>query len=297
MIVRKALSLDADIYHFHDPELLRFALKIKRKGKKVIYDVHEDLPRQIGGKHWIRKPLRKLAAFLAEKYEGFYAKRIDLVVTATPGIRERFKQYNKNTIDINNYPIVDEFSNISFNLEANNVCYVGGIMHSRGNSHLQKAISQMECVGLNLAGVFIPDSYQDEQKNKPGWDKTNFIGFVGRQEIGKVLGNSFAGMVTLMPMSNYIESLPVKMFEYMAAGLPVVASDFPLWRAIIEEADAGFLVNPEDIEAIKASIQYLFENKQVAKEMGERGRELVINKYNWKNEKDKLVKAYKQLFK
>jgi hypothetical protein len=99
-----ALQVNADIYHFHDPEFLRVALKLKKAGKKVVYDVHEDVPRQILAKYWIPKPLRKLISVLFEQFENSVTAKLDQIVTATPFIRERFMQVNRNTIDINNFP-------------------------------------------------------------------------------------------------------------------------------------------------------------------------------------------------
>jgi glycosyltransferase involved in cell wall biosynthesis len=144
-VFQKALELEGDIYHLHDPELLRIALKLKRKGKKVIYDSHEDLPRMVMGKSYIK--LKPLVAGFLEFIENYIVKRIDGVVAATPHIRNRFIHVNKNTIDVNNFPLNSEidFSEESQQRNINQVCFIGGISHIRGISQLIDAMSFTNC--------------------------------------------------------------------------------------------------------------------------------------------------------
>jgi hypothetical protein len=105
---KKAIEQDADIYHLHDPELLRIALKLKKRGKKVIFDAHEDLPQQILSKKYIKKFLRKPLSNFIGKYERKITSKLDAVITATPFIRDKFLKYNSNSIDINNFPLSKE---------------------------------------------------------------------------------------------------------------------------------------------------------------------------------------------
>ena len=133
-VLKEALKLDANIYHIHDPELLKISKKLKRIGKKVVYDVHEDLPRQIMYKHWIPKHMRKIVSKAAELYENKIARNLNGIITATPHIEERFVKINPNTIAINNFPILNELLiNQDYKSKTeNNICYVGGITKSRG---------------------------------------------------------------------------------------------------------------------------------------------------------------------
>ncbi len=142
-LYKKALSLDADVYHFHDPEFLQCALKLKKLGKKVIYDVHEDVPRQILAKFWIPSILRKFISVVFEQYENYVASRLDGIVAATPFIRDRFKRINPKTIDVNNYPILqkEDISQSTTNKERA-VCYVGGLDENRGISDLVAAVEK-----------------------------------------------------------------------------------------------------------------------------------------------------------
>ena len=288
---QKAIEINADIYHFHDPEFLPFAGKLQKKGKKVIYDVHEDLPRQILNKYYIPKPARHLIAFLVERYENRAAKKLDYIITATPFIKQRFIKINPNTQDINNFPVLETYNGHP-SFEKNKVCYVGGISEIRGIKELVIAISKCNDIELALAGSYSPDSFRNELINTKGWEKVIEYGFSGRKTVNRIMNESFAGVVTLLPIPNYLDSLPVKMFEYMAAGISVIASGFPLWKEIVEKNDCGICVNPEDPGEIAEAILFLSRNKDIAKKMGDNGRKLVNEKYNWGIEEKKLLKAY-----
>ena len=105
-VYKQALECNADIYHFHDPELILIGLLLKRQGKKVIYDVHEDLPKDIYYKPWIPKYFKLIISKIAEKIERYASKKFDAVVTSTPFIAQRFNDYStKKVVDIKNYPL------------------------------------------------------------------------------------------------------------------------------------------------------------------------------------------------
>lgn len=295
VVYKKALSLDADIYHFHDPELLPFALKLKRKGKIVIYDVHEDVPEQILGKPWINKYLRKAISVVFKTYENYVSKKLSFIVTATPFIRDRFLKITPHTTDICNFPIIQEFSSTTYWKDKNNeVCYVGGITKIRGIVEIIKSLT-ISNTKLNLAGAYSPESLHEELKILDGWDLVNEYGFVNREQIAAILAKSKIGLVTLYPQTNYLDSLPIKMFEYMLAGIPVIASDFPLWKEIIEKHNCGVCVDPLKPGEIAKVIKNILDNDGEAEDMGKNGRKAVIEKYNWGAEEKKLIRIYKGL--
>ena len=129
----------------------------------------------------------------------------------------------------------------------------------------------------------------------PEWSKVDFLGFLSREDVMKTYGKAQIGIVIIQPEPHYMESLPVKMFEYMAAGLPVIASNFPFWAPFIKEADCGILVDPTSVDEVSAAMNRLLENLDEAKAMGERGRQLVVDRYNWKNEFEKLHQLYQEI--
>lgn len=297
-VYKKAIEVNARIYHFHDPELMLVALLLKQKGKKVIYDVHEDVPRQILGKHWINKYLRKTISFLIENIENNVSRRLDYIIVATPFIRKRFIEINNKCIDICNYPITkdEDFSSINWEDKKNELCYIGLITKSRGIVETLKAIEDTP-YRLNLAGKYSPESLRNELAKMRGWSNVNELNYVGREKIMEILSNSKAGIVTLHPQINYLDSLPIKMYEYMLAGIPVIASDFPLWKEIIEGNNCGICVNPNNPTAIRGAIDKIFQEEEMAILMGKNGREAVLKEYNWENQKINLINIYLYLLK
>lgn len=298
LVYQKALEIDADIYHLHDPELLRIALKLKKKGKVVIFDAHEDLPKQILSKKYINKNLRKIVSKSIEKYERRVTSKLDAVVTATPFIRDKFLAYNSNSIDINNFPLSKEIitENTSPNsFTSKDVCYIGGISEIRGLKEVVKSLIKCPDVTLKLAGGYSAASFRDKLVATEGWNQVDELGFIDRNESLKLKNHCIAGIVTFYPELNHINAQPNKIFEYMASGLPVIGSKFPLWEEIITNNKAGICVDPLNPDEISEAINFLMNNPDKAKEMGENGKKIVIEKYNWDQEKKKLIDLYEKL--
>jgi glycosyltransferase involved in cell wall biosynthesis len=298
-VLAHALSVNADIYHLHDPELLPIGMKLKKLGKKVLFDSHEDVPKQILGKHYLHPLLSKFISKFYAFYENYACSRFDGIVAATPYIRDKFKLINQRTIDINNFPILSEFEGIKWEEKSlNEICYVGTIAQVRGVLELVTAMNLTNSeVRLNMVGAFAERNIQDFVSLQPGWKKVNYLGVQDRQGVGVVLGRSVAGLVNLHPLINYLDALPIKMFEYMSAGIPVIASDFPLWREILEDNECGICVNPLDPQDIANAINYLISHPEEAKRMGENGRRAVLEKFNWSIEEKKLIQFYEEVLK
>ena len=289
-----AKGLDVDVYHLHDPELLLVALKLKRIGKKVIFDSHEDVPTQILAKPYLKGFARNIIGGIYSIFEKYICSRIDGVITATPHIQNKFNLINKISSNVNNYPKSDELKpNSLWSEKSNQICYIGGITKLRGIHEIVKAMAIVTTgTRLQIAGDFSDPDLQREIKAIHAWEYVDELGFLDRKGVSKLLSKSLAGLVTLHPVENYIDALPVKLFEYMSAGIPVIASKFPGWQMIIEKNKCGICVDPLNSNEIANAINYIISNPDIAKEMGENGRKAIEKEYNWLFEERKLLNFY-----
>jgi hypothetical protein len=286
------------IAHFHDPELIPVGILLKLNGARVVYDIHEDVPRQILSKHWIPAWLRRPVSWAAAGVEWVAARAFDGIVAATPTIARRFPAHK--TVTVQNFPILDELvtpESVPYAQRPHHFAYVGGITPIRGSREMVRAIARLadDSARLQLAGGFSPAGHGHELAAEAGWARVDFHGWAGRPEVARLLGSVRAGLVLFLPLPNHVDAQPNKMFEYMAAGLPVIASDFPLWREIVDGAACGLLVDPDRPEAIAEAMQWILDHPDEAEAMGQRGRKAVEERYNWENEAEKLVRFYREL--
>ncbi len=295
-IYQKAKELDADIYHLHDPELIPVGLRLKKLGKRVVFDAHEDFPKQLLGKPYLNRPTKILLSKFFELYEKWTLKKFDYIITATPYIRDKFLQINPHSVDINNFPILGELSNsIPWSGKKDEICYVGGIANIRGIKELVKSLEFTDNARLSLVGQFSEKDVEEEVKSYRSWEKVNELGFLGRSRVSEIMSQSKVGMVTFHPLPNHINAQPNKMFEYMSAGLPIVTSNFTLWKEIVEGNNCGICVNPLEPREIAKAINYMIFNPEQAEQMGKNGKQAVIEKYNWAIEEKKLLNVYREL--
>lgn len=292
-IYKRALGIDADIYQFHDPELLPIAKKLKKKKKVVFYDSHEDVPRQILAKDWLPLPIRKFIAMCFEIYEKKVARKLDCVIAATPHIADVFQRKGAESVVVRNYPLLEDIhgENGDYTTRENVLCYAGGLTEQRGITQLIKVIGNLDAK-LELAGD-IEEDYLEELKKLSGFSKVEMLGFINRTEIENLYNRSRIGMAVLKRTPNHINSLAIKLFEYMAAGIPVICSDFPLWKEIIEGNKCGICVEPDDTKTITEKVEYLFQHGDIAKAMGDNGKKAVKDHYNWNIEKSRILNLYK----
>jgi len=296
---KAAINESVDVVHFHDPELIPVGLLLKLRGKRVIYDVHENVPDHV--KSYAPAVFQPLIGWLAQLTEHVAWMCFDGVVAATGTIAKRFP--TRKTITVQNFPIPDELvsnnGHVPYHQRGPLIAYVGGINLIRGLKQMLRGLSMIpKTVGVRLAiaGSFDSPELEREAKEMPGWEQVEFLGWRSREELATLLGHARMGLVLYHPVPVHAGAQPNKLFEYMSAGIPLVASDFPLWREIVEGTQCGLVVDPLNPDAIAKAIQWLLEHPAEAEAMGRRGRQAVGSSFNWDREALKLIDLYRRFF-
>jgi len=297
-LYRRALSINADIYHFNDPTSLRYGSKLKRKGKKVIFDSFEDHPTLCLEHRELPLIVRHLISKIYSIYEFHQCKKFDGLILCYHWTQERLKKACKNNQLIFNFPIVkDNLQELNDRHSSNlALCYAGLFSEMWNIENIISSLTKLENIQFNLAGNG-SDSLIEKFKGNEGWSKVNYQGQIKHEEVyDQVYSKSSIGMALLdyIPLckGNVGNMSNNKLFEYLLAGLPVICTDFILWKEVVEKNNCGICVNPRNINEIVKAVKYLTENPEVAKQMGQNGRKIVLEKYNWEFEEKKLINVY-----
>lgn len=298
-VFRKARALQASVYHFHDPELLPAGLMLKLTTKaKVIYDVHEDYSESLRNAHYLPGCLRPVMAGMVSCIEKLIVPRLDGVISATDEIGRKFRNHRSPMV-IHNYPIVAGFQERRNKPQSDvlSVVYAGVMTRERGLVEVVQALAGKESVGIRLTlyGKCVPAAFEDELRRLPGAEKVDFKGFLPPEEAWRALADGDAGIVCFHPGGNHDLSMPNKLFEYMIAALPVVASNFNLWKEIVEGNHCGLTVNPLSLDEIASALKWLKRHPVEAGDMGRNGRNAVLRKYSWESEGARLVDFYRRI--
>ena len=299
LLYKSAIDLNADIYHFNDPASLPYVSKLKRKGKKVIFDSFEDHPSLILEYNGVPYLVRLLISKVYSLYEFHVCKKLDGIICCYHWTQERLAKACKNSQLVFNFPIIKDLQRNRKNEILNNgtsLCYAGLFSPMWNINNIITALTKLENIQLNLAGHG-GDSILQKLRNTDGWNNVNYLGKIDFDEVYDLIySKSYIGMALLdyIPLckGNVGNMSNNKLFEYMLAELPVICTDFILWKEVVEKNNCGICVNPRNVNEIVDAIKYLIENPQVAKHMGENGRKIVLEQYNWKLEERKLLSLY-----
>ena len=296
---KSALKIDADVYHLHDPELLLIASNLLKYNKKVIFDSHEYYYEQIKTKEYLPKVIRKVIARLYRKYETYICKKISAVISVCP-LRNDGIVYNpfegrcRVHTYLANFPVYREIEReVCKHKKDFYVCYAGGITHERGITYLIDACYAANCK-LVLAGTFSSDEYRMELQQKESYKCVDYRGQCKTDEVFQIYQNASIGASTLLDCGQYykIETFPVKVYEYLQMGLPVLISDYPYAQMMNEKHHFGVCVKPNDINNIVEAIIEIKNNTSFRNALGENGFRLYYDKLNWNKEKQKLYEIY-----
>ena len=291
--LEEVLAEKPDIVHIHEQYLGFLAKKLKKHSIRVIYDIHEDNVGNAGT--YFRKYgilVSSCMSYFNKRQERHIVKEADGVITATDHIAELLMRdlKKKKWEVIYNYPILEkELDLLLKDTDSDYICYTGDMTYTRKLEKIFEALAWLDKeIKIRMIGNIEP---WYRKKLEAIYPNVMFCGYLSKDEIRTIHRGAFAGMCVLADTPNIYYSLPIKMFEYMRDGIPVIASDFPIWKSIIEESKCGICV-PNEIEAIGKAIDYLYTHQDIGRQMGKAGRESAIVNYNWKQEEKKLCRFY-----
>ena len=291
-LLRRLLTERADLYHFHDPELLPVGLLLRVLGKRVVYDAHEWVRGDVGSKPYLPMPVAKVLGFVAWAMEQLAGIFLSHVIAATPFIASQFRSTRVTVI--HNYPDLAELEmgiSLPWADREAAVAYVGGLNDERCGRELLDAAELLPgSAKLILAGPL--DDGLDPSTSR----SVEYLGVIDRQKVAALLGRVRCGVVLLRDLPNCRDAMPTKFFEYLAGGLPVIVSGStrPITRLALD-LDCGLVVDEENPQQIAEAIARLVKADGDAEAMGRRGRAAVIAELNWSTESSRLLQLYDRL--
>lgn len=294
-VLNKALKLNADIYHFHDPELISIGLKLKKIGKKVIFDIHENTDLQILTKEWIPLYLRRIVSHFYKIYESYACKKFDFLLVPQLAMKNKFSRYAKTEV-IANFPVEKFEIKERSNLSKFNLLYSGGLGEARGLYNMLDLISILakknEKYNLILAG---PISNIDLEKAKKhiGWKNTQYLGMLSKSDIYKQYSLNTIGLILFNNVGQYYMAYSLKLFEYMQSGMTILMPNFGDWLSFNKEYKTGFNVNTLEIEKIAELIDAL--ETDTLNDFSIHNQKLAASEFLWKSQEEKLISIYQGL--
>lgn len=302
-VYRETCKIDADLYQFHDIELFRYGLKLKRRGKKVVFDSHENWIGYAEGIQWLPKWAKHLVKkYLVRQYSR-YLKYFDRALSVSPHISTILSKYSGRVELVMNYPIIEangllDISDSNYIQRPNNVCYAGTVYEFSLQENIVKAITSISDLKYLIIGN-ITEGYKEKIIREDVNGQVVFVNYVDKNTLRSYYQNSIIGFALFDYVSNLggkVGSLGVnKIFEYMAMGLPIICTDFDLWKDIVKKYDCGLCVNPHSINEIQSAVRFLLDNKLAAYNMGRNGQKAVLAEFNWDVERDKYIGIVKSI--
>lgn len=292
-VYKKGLELDAEIYHFHDPELIPWALKLRRRSKKVIYDAHEIYRLQIRIRTWIPGIIRGPLAYFFGLYEDFAARKFNGIVVPQLGMIDNFKHLNANTVHIANSMVIDEEFDLTNKDYSNGISFhPGSLTRPRGVLNMVNAFADLEDNELILAGSFDENGLMEEVSSLPGWKHVNYVGKLPFEKVKEYHKKASIGLILFENVAQCYHAYTVKLFEYMYYGTPVLMPDFGEWLSFNEIYKCGINVDTGNATEVSETIRYLNANPSVKAELGRNGQKAVKEALNWKVDEEKLLNFY-----
>jgi glycosyltransferase involved in cell wall biosynthesis len=299
--LEEVLRVDADVYQLHSPELLPLAKPLKQRGKAVVYDAHEDLPRHLLEKEWLHPVLRRPLAVAAELYLRSTLKRIDDVVSPHTHVVDHLQRTIGKGVLVANFPIVQPLPAMTkeeFASRPSAICYTGTVYSYSNQEATLDALAGLPGVRYRVAG-YIDEGHRRALQRRTGAAQAEYMGRLGRADLRALYASCIAGLAVYDYKLNLGYKLGSygtnKVFEYMEAGLPLICTDYTLWRDIVDRYECGVCVRPGSVEDIRAAIAFVTSDRDRAYRMGQNGRRAVIEEFNWNSEERRYLGLFEQL--
>lgn len=298
LLLKRILRSPADVFHFHDPELIILGLLIKLFGLgKVIYDIHENNNQLIRERLWIPSYLRVPLLVFNSFMERLAIACFDKIIIA----EDSYMSFIHGQPEIiHNYPLPNSRS--SKQEKSIDAIYLGGVMEERGIFELlaiaREVIKEYPMFKMKIIGPIAENIEGKIRQLTDRWNLQNSLTLTGRMDYESAmeeLSHAKIGLVILHPIKNYTQSLPTKIFEYMSYGIPYLATNIPYWMRFFKGDQAGYFVNNEDIKYAASKIVELLNNHELRTNLGEKGKSLVKMKYGWSAEEKILLSLYQKL--
>lgn len=301
-LLLKSFKVGAKVYHFHDPDLIFFGLFQKLMGKKVIYDMHELVYYQINDKEWLGTGvIKKIVSSVYLTFEKIGVRCFDKIVIAEDGywnyVKEKHSKHINKFVAIRNFSIYELIKNTPEPVKTERskriLVYAGGLTKIRGIREIVEAVQPIENIEFRVLGGWENEGYKMECEQADKNKKMNYIGLVKMNQVYSHLKMADIGIANLYHKPNYLTSLPIKAFEYMASGLPIIMSDFPYWITTFNQC--ALFVDPMNPEDIREKIELLLSDHELSRRLADSGKKLVLEKYTWEEESKVLLEHYHKL--
>lgn len=300
--LRVSLKVKAQIYHFHDPELIPIGILLVLFGKKVVYDVHEDVRKQILSKDWL--PAKKLVSKIYSLFD-WIAQRFFYIILAENSYEKYYENCSKGYEFVLNTPDLSFFQNYNIpdrqNLK-NHIFYVGGVSNERGLDVTVKAVNilkeQFQDIHFHCVGPITDADLEGLKQDKSLEGVWSYVTLYDNTPLDKAYEISKqckVGLAVLKPIPNYLESYSTKTFEYLAISLPVITSDFDIYKNIFEKNNCGWCIDSTKPEVLADCLKEVFTNAKKVEEFTKNGYRYVHAHFSWEKDKERLIRFYSKI--
>ena len=294
----KSILMRYDVYHCHEMDAVIAVLPNLFLGSKIVYDVHEHFPENYSDR------LNRLWLALLKILDRFVSKVVQLVITVDETLALKYEG-SRDVEVIHNYPIFESYSHTEQESKRNLAIYVGGISEQRGTVEMLEALAlargKHSSLRLKIVGRFVKDTFRETVEQKISElnlsDAVEILDWVPFEDIPAMLQQADFGISFLRSLPRYTLAIPIKVYEYMAAGVPVIASRFQSISRLLNGEKCGITAEPGSVQSLSNAICTILEDSKEAEKMGENGRLAVMRRYCWENESKILIGAYDRITK